>query len=147
MAVSDEDRLRETLRKIEALYAAAGTPGEKMAAGAAAERLRRRFEQTQDKEKSEEFKFSIPDPWSRQMFIALCRRYGLHPFRYTRMHRQTVIIRGPASFVNGVLWPEFEELSLALTLHLGEITDRIIREEVHASTQDAEEVREPPRLR
>lgn len=59
---SGEDRLRETLRKIETLYAAAGTLGEKMAAGAAAERLRRRFEQMQDKEKSEEFKFSIADP-------------------------------------------------------------------------------------
>lgn len=142
MGAPNEERLRETLRKIEALYAAAGTQGEKVAAGAAAERLRRRFEKTRTEEASEEFRFSISDPWSRQLFVALCRRYGLRPFRYSRMHRQSVVVQGPRSFVDGVLWPEFEELSVALTSHLGEITDRIIREEVHASTQDAEEVRE-----
>jgi hypothetical protein len=147
MAASNENRLRETLRKIEALYAAAGTQGEKIAAGAAAERLRRRFEKTRDEEGSEELRFSISDPWSRQLFIALCRRYGLRPFRYSRMHRQSVVVQGPPSFVNDVLWREFEELSVALTTHLEEITNRIIREEVHASTQDAEEVRETPRLR
>lgn len=47
-----------------------------------------------------EFKFSIPDPWSRQLFTALGRRYGLRPFRYRRMHRQTVLIKAPTSFVN-----------------------------------------------
>ncbi|KHA62688.1 hypothetical protein NI18_21700 [Sphingomonas sp. Ant20] len=146
MGAPNEERLRETLRKIEALYAAAGTQGEKVAAGAAAERLRRRFEKTRGEEASEEFRFSISDPWSRQLFVALCRRYGLRPFRYSRMHRQSVVVQGPRSFVDGVLWPEFEELSVALTSHLGEITDRIIREEVHTSTQDAEEVRETPLL-
>ena len=35
----------------------------------------------------------------------------------------------------------------ALTAHLLEITEKIIREEVHASTEDAEEVEEPRRLR
>lgn len=147
MSFPDEDRLRDTLRKIEALYAAAGTPGEKVAAGAAAERIRQRFEKTRGKEASEEFRFSISDPWSRQLFIALCRRYGVRPFRYSRMHRQSIVVKGPPSFVNGMLWPEFNELSAALTLHLSQITDRIIREEVHASTQDAEEVLETPRLK
>jgi hypothetical protein len=88
-----EERLREKLRKIEALYAGATTAGEKSAAGAAAERIRRQFEAASKKERAEEFKFSIPDPWSRQLFIALCRRYGVKPFRYTRMHRQTVMVQ------------------------------------------------------
>ena len=147
MPVSDEDRLRETLRKIEALYAAAGTPGEKVAAGAAAERIRHRFENSQSKEHSEEFRFSIPDPWSRQLFIALCRRYGLRPFRYSRMRAPSVIVKGPSTFVKGVLWPEFEALSDALSAHLSSVTDRIIREEVHASSHDADEVSEPAQLK
>ena len=113
--MQSEDRLREKLRKIEALYAGATTAGEKSAAGAAAERIRRQFEAASKKEQAEEFKFSISDPWSRQLFIALCRRYGLKPFRYTRMHRQTVMVRTPASFVHATLWPEFEDLSQALT--------------------------------
>ena len=145
--MTSEDRLREKLRKIEALFAGAATAGEKAAAGAAADRIRRQFESASKTERPEEFKFSIADPWSRKLFTALCRRYGARPFRYRRMHRQTVIIRAPASFVQGVLWPEFEELSDALTRHLHEITEKIIREEVHAATGDAEEIEEPQRLR
>lgn len=147
MARSSEERLRDKLRKIEALYAGAATPGEKSAAGAAADRIRRRFETASSQEEAEEFKFSITDPWSRQLFIALCRRYGLKPFRYARMHRQTVMVRAPASVVHLTLWPEFEELSRALTSHLNEITSRIIREEVHEATQDADEISEPRQLR
>lgn len=142
-----EERLREKLRKIEALYAGATTVGEQAAAGAAAERIRRQFATASKQERAEEFKFSISDPWSRQLFTALCRRYGIKPIRYARMHRQTVIVRAPASFVRMTLWPEFEELSQALTSHLDEITQKIIREEVHEATQDAEEVSEPRQLR
>jgi hypothetical protein len=79
--------LRGKLRKIEALFAGAATPGEKAAAGAAAERIRERLGQAADKENLIEWKFSIPDIWSRQLFIALCRRYGLRPFRHPRMYR------------------------------------------------------------
>jgi hypothetical protein len=147
LEMNAEQRLREKLRKIEALFAGAATVGEKAAAGAAAERIRRQFSETSSREKSEEFKFSIPDPWSRQLFTALCRRYGLRPFRYTRMHRQTVIVRAPASFVNRTLWPEFEELSDALSTHLLDITNRIIREEVFATNEEAEEIPETARLR
>jgi hypothetical protein len=142
-----EERLREKLRKIEALYAGATIAGEKSAAGAAAERIRRQFEAASKDERAEEFKFSITDPWSRQLFIALCRRYGIKPFRYRRMHRQTVLVRAPASFVQLTLWPEFEELSRALTAHLDEITRKIICDEVHEGTQDAEEINEPRRIR
>lgn len=145
--MTSEDRLREKLHKIEALYAGATTAGEKSAAGAAAERIRRQFEAASKIEQAEEFKFSIPDPWSRQLFIALCRRYGIKPFRYTRMHRQTVMVRAPASFVRLTLSPEFEELSGALIAHLDEITRKIIKEAVHEATQDADEVDEPRQLR
>jgi len=91
--MTPEQSLREKLRKIEALFAGAGTEGEKVATG---------------KEKEIEVKFSISDVWSRQLFVALCRRYGLRPFRYRRMHRQSIIIRAPKIFVEQVLWPELE---------------------------------------
>ncbi len=141
--MTPEQSLREKLRKIEALFAGAATAGEKVAAGTAAERIRDRLGQAADKEKEIEVKFSISDVWPRQLFVALCRRYGLRPFRYRRMHRQTIIIRAPKSFVEQVLWPEFEELSAALTAYLSEITERVIREEVHGETGDADEVEEP----
>ncbi len=144
--MTPEQSLREKLRKIEALFAGAATEGEKVAAGTAAERIRDRLGQAADKEKEIEVKFSISDVWARQLFVALCRRYGLRPFRYRRIHRQTIIIRAPKRFVEQVLWPEFEELSAALTAYLSEITERVIREEVHRETGDADEVEAPRQI-
>ena len=97
--MTPEQELRQKLRKIEALFAGATTGGERIAAGAAAERIRDRLGHAAGKEKQIEVKFSISDTWSRQLFVALCRRYGLRPFRYRRMHRQTIIIKAPKGFV------------------------------------------------
>jgi len=141
-----EETLRDKLRKIEALFAGAATAGEKAAAGAAAERIRRRLESIAGREKREEMRFSIPDLWSRRLFIALCRRYGLQPFRYRRMRRQTIVVAVPRSFAEQVLWPEFQELNAALFAYLSEITDRIIAQEVFGETGDAPERDEPPQL-
>jgi hypothetical protein len=140
-----EQILREKLRKIEALFAGAATAGEKAAAEAAADRIRKRLRKTTGVERAEEVRFSVPDIWSRQLFIALCRRYGLTPFRYRRMHRQTIIVKGPRSFIDQTLWPEFQDLSAALSAYLSEITESVIREEIHGQTGDAEE-RDEPRL-
>jgi hypothetical protein len=144
--MTPEHILREKLRKIEALFAGAATAGEKAAAGAAADRIRGRLGQTAGREASIELRFSIPDVWSRQLFVALCRRYGLRPFRHRRMHRQTLMINAPKSFIEQVLWPEFQELSAALVAYLSEITEKVIREEVHGETGEAEEVDEPTRI-
>jgi hypothetical protein len=58
--------------------------------------------------------FSMPDRWSRHLFLALCRRYGLRPYRYHRQRRNTVMVRAPKGFLDQVLWPEFAELDRAL---------------------------------
>ena len=105
--MNDEAALRDKLRKIEALFAGAATAGEKAAAGAATERIRSRLREEQKREKPVEMKFSLTDPWSRQLFIALSRRYGLRPYRYSRMRQQSVMLRAPQSFLDKVLWPEF----------------------------------------
>ena len=55
-------------------------------------------------------------------------------------------IRAPKSFVDQVLWPEFQELSAALSRYLAEITEKVIREEVHGGTGEADEVDAPRRL-
>ena len=141
-----ENDLREKLRKIEALFAGAATPGEKSAAGAAAARIRERLNQSEDNETAVETRFRVTDPWSRKLFSALCRRYGIRPYRYPRMQRQTIIVRAPNSFVRRVLWPEFQELDTALRAYLADVTERVISEEVHRETRDADEVAEPVRI-
>jgi hypothetical protein len=144
--MNDEAALRDKLRKIEALFAGAATAGEKAAAGAAAERIRRRLREEEKREKPVEIRFSLPDPWSRQMFIALCRRYGLRPYRYPRMRRQSIIVRAPETFLNSVLWPEFQEINAALSDYLAQVTDKVIREAVYKDAGDAEEVPEPAKI-
>lgn len=73
--MTPEHILRDKLRKIEALFAGAATPGEKAAAGAAAGRIRDHLGKTAGTEKSVELKFSIPDAWSRQLFMNFLLAY------------------------------------------------------------------------
>src|ERR1041385_7375779 len=115
---SDEDLLRDKLRKIEALFAGATTPGERGGAGAAASRIKARLQELGRHETPVEMRFSVSDPWSRKLLIALCRRYGVHPYRYPRMRRQTVVVKAPRSFLDNVLWPEFQEINAALVEYL-----------------------------
>lgn len=133
----DEAQLREKLRKIEALFAGAGTAGERMAAEAALERLRARLAETQKRDKPIEMQFSLGDQWSRRLFIALCRRYGLRPYRLPRQRLTTVMLRVPKGFVDQVLWPEFQELNAALVHYLDEITIRVIKAAIHDDASEA----------
>jgi hypothetical protein len=144
--MSGDARLREKLRKIEALFTGAGTEGERLAAEAALARVRARLAEIERSEKPTEFQFSVPDTWSRHLFLALCRRYGISPYRYPRQRRSTVVLRAPRRFVEDVLWPEFRELDAELRAYLQEVTLRMIREEVYADTSEAPEVSEPPAL-
>lgn len=140
--MNDDAELRARLRKIEALFAGAGTAGEKLAAGAALQRIRERLEQARRTAGPIEMKFTFPDFWARRLFVALCRRYALEPYRYKRQRRTTVMLKVPRSFVDETLWPEFGELHRALNDYLNKATERIIREEVHGDTAEAPEVDE-----
>jgi hypothetical protein len=135
-----DSRMREKLRKVEALFAGAGTAGERLAAEAALARIRARLAEESRRESPVEMQFSIADPWARLLFMALCRRYGLAPYRYHRQRRSTVMVRLPKSFMEVVLWPEFRELEAELRSYLEEVTQRVIREDVYADTSDAAEV-------
>ena len=138
--MDDRDRLFERLRKIEALYAGAATPGERDAAASARERIRARLASAEQEERSEEFRFTLDNLWSRKIFVALLRRYGIEPYRYSRQRRTTVMARVPRSFVAETLMPEFEEMNRALSEHLERITDDIISQEISHDTSEAREV-------
>jgi hypothetical protein len=135
-----DSKLREKLRKIEALFAGAGTEGERLAAEAALHRIRARLAEFGRSEAPSEIQISVPDTWSRHLFLALCRRYGIEPYRYPRQRRTTVMVRAPRRFVDDVLWPEFRELDAELRSYLQEVTLRVIREEIFADASDAHEV-------
>ena len=135
--MDDRNKLFETLRKIEALHAGAATPGERDAAASARERIRARLASFTPEERSEEFRFTMDNRWSRKIFVALLRRYGIAPYRYSRQRRNTVMARVPRSFVDQTLMPEFEAMNRALTDHLERITDDIISQEISHDTSEA----------
>ena len=139
--MSDEAQLREKLRKIEALFAGAGTEGERLAAEAALARVRARLAEIERQDRAVELQFSLTDPWSRRLFLALCRRYGLDPYRLPRQRRTTVMLNAPRGFVETVLWPEFQDLNALLVDILDEVTIRLIREVVHRDASEAPERR------
>jgi hypothetical protein len=131
-----EQQLREQLRKISALYEGATTPGERSAAAAAIERVKKAIAAIAHTEPLSEYQFTLPDLWQRRLFWALCRRYGLEPFRYKRQRHTTVVVRAPKTFVDRTLWPEYRQLRDALDSYLNEATDRIIREEVYGNAEE-----------
>jgi hypothetical protein len=136
---SIEDTLLETLRKIEALHAGTNFDGERDAAKRAAERIRARIAELRGHEREEERHYSLPDPWKRQLFVALCRRYGLKPFRERGRRSSTIQVRAPRSFHLKTLWPQFLALADQLDDHLGEVTKRVIREAIHDDVTEAPE--------
>jgi len=85
----------EKLRRIEALHAGATTPGERDAAANAIRHIQQRLALAEKEEPPVEYKFTLADQWSRKLFIALARRYGLKPFRYRERSgfKSTVPIR------------------------------------------------------
>jgi hypothetical protein len=133
-----ENELLKKLRKVERLFAGATTPGERVAAADAMQRIKQRLKEQAGKEKEIEYKFTLADGWSRKLFIALLRRYGLRPYRLTRQRRNTVMARVPRSFVDETLWPEFIELSEVLKKYLDEVTERVIAQGIHADNAEEE---------
>ena len=99
--------LREKLRKISALFEGATTIGERHAAAAAIDRVRKALAVAAQTEQPVETQFTLPDQWSRRLFTALWRRYGLEPYRHRRQRHTRVVVRAPRSFVHSTLWPEF----------------------------------------
>ena len=140
--MTDEQSLIDKLRKVEALFAGAASDGERAAAANAMERIRERLRTVQLVDPPVEFRFGMTDEWSRRLFVALLRRYGITPYRYGGQRRTTVMARAPRSFVDETLWPEFQELSRELQRYLAEVTDRVIAAGVYADSSDAE-VRAP----
>jgi hypothetical protein len=137
--LTTEQELREKLRKIAALYEGATSVGERDAANAALNRVRAALSAAEKSEPVVEMTFRLPDRWSRQLFLALCRRYGLKPFRYPRQRYSTVVLRAPRKFINVTLWPEYLEIAHALEEYLNRATQRIIQEEVFGDAAEAEE--------
>ncbi len=138
----NETRLAEKLKLIEALYSGATTEGEKEAAGNALERIKNRLKEIHKQDPPIEYKFTLTNMWSKKLFVALLRRYDIKPFRYYRQRYTTVMANVSKTFVDETLWPEFVELDTVLQSYLEEITNKIISQNIHGDSSDAEVVKQ-----
>lgn len=131
------ERLLEKLRRIEALFARPGTEGERAAAEQARRRILERLGPDAPKdpprtatrpqpEPTVEFRFTLRDPWSKRLLVALLDRHGIAPFQRRGQRRTTVRARLSRRFVDEVLWPEFVALDRELRRELDRATDRIL---------------------
>ena len=132
-------KLLDKLRRIEALHDGAATDGERIAAAEALRRTSERLASLGRSEPPVEYRFSLDNTWSRKLFLALLRRYGLRPYRYTRQRRNTIMVRVPPSFVDP-LWREFGALNEALREHLDALAEKVIAEAISGDTSEAEEI-------
>ena len=138
--MNERDRLLEKLRRIEALFAGAASDGERTAADTARQRIAAKLQRQGLADPPVEYRFTLDNVWSRKLFLALLRRYGIRPYRYARQRRTTVMAQVSKSFVDETLWPEFQELAAALQEHLDRITDDIIKQAISGDTSEADEV-------
>ncbi len=138
----DEARLIEKLRLIEAMFAGATTEGEKVAAGRARQRILDRLKQYEREDPPMEYRFSMGDMWSRKVFVALLRRYGIEPYRYKRQRYTTVMARVSKKFVDETLWPEFQEFAGTLRTYLSDVTDNVVSQVIHKDSSEATVVEE-----
>lgn len=141
--MTEEDKLIEKLRRIEALFADASTPGERDAAGAARDRIRARVREQQQVDPPVEYTFNLRDTWSHKLLAALLRRYQIRPYRYHGQRYTTIMARVPKRFLDEILWPEFQELNKTLSTFLAEVTDRVIAQAVEAGSAEVEEETPP----
>lgn len=137
--LTQEEHLIDKLRKVEALFAGAASDGERDAAAYAIERIRERLRRLEEVDPPVEYKFTMNNAWSRKLFVALMRRYGIKPYRYAGQRYTTVMANVSKGFVDQILWPEFRELDTELQRFLDDVTERVIAAGVFADQSEAEE--------
>jgi hypothetical protein len=140
--MNDEERLKAKLRAIEALYAGATTPGERVAAGLAQQRISARLAELGESDEVE-YQFSLTR-WSRRLLLALAKRYGIKPYRYKRQRRTTLVIRASERFLKETFIPQFDQMCDTLYDHLDEVTKRVVGEVVHSDMSEAPVVDSQP---
>ena len=132
--MAERDDIQRKLEKLEALFARGATAGERAAAGAALERLNSRLDA--DTEPEVEFQYSLPDAWAVKIFIALCRKHGVHPYRYPRQRRTTVMVKVRQSEFEQTVMAEFNTLHAELVAYFKDTVDHLIADAMKSDGDD-----------
>lgn len=122
--------ITEKINKIEALIAGAKSDGERQAAEFAKQRLEQKINSTPI-----EYSIRLNSLWKKKLFIALCNKYELRTYRYMRQKYTTTMVQVSKSFLDLVLWPEFNKYAVILD----QLTDEILTDlitQIHSSQEE-----------
>ncbi len=114
--------LEEKLRKIEALLNSTSSPGEKHAAELAIKRLMEKNLQ----QRQIEFTITADCHWKKRLFIAVCKKHHVAPYRYAKQRYTTTVVRVTEPFMKQVLWPEFKKYASIFESFAEEIMSDLI---------------------
>ena len=78
----------ERIKKVEALISWAKSDWEKNAAMAAKERIFKKYPELDIKNNIVEYTIKTQDSWHKKLFVAICRKYNIKPYRYYRQNIQ-----------------------------------------------------------
>jgi hypothetical protein len=133
-----QEDIRERLAKLEVLFARGATEGERAAAGAALERLQARLDLAGSPhgESEIELQNTLPDVWAVHLFVALCRKHGVKPYRYPRQRRTTVMVRVRKAAFEQTIAAEFRMLHRELTTYFDEMVTHLITDVMKSDGDD-----------
>lgn len=98
----DEDALVSRLEELERKVARGGPVG--------IEACRAELAAWRQREPDSEFRLVLPTPASQVAFLAMCRGYGLVPYRAARQRKTTVSVRVPSGFMHAILKPRLQAM-------------------------------------
>ncbi len=134
----------DKIAKIEALIQRASSEGERNAARLAKERvlallMQQQDQKTKEQERKEEepreYKISTGNSWKKRLFVALCSKHELRTYRYYRQKHTNTCVRVAKTFMDKILWPEFQQYSKLLEELVEEILKELITK-IHASEEE-----------
>ncbi|WP_101069210.1 hypothetical protein [Roseovarius salinarum] len=136
--MADDTEMREKLVKLEALFAHGATEGERAAAGAARDRLQAKLAPQGDGADAPEveLQYSLPDVSSVRIFVALCRKYDIRPYRYSRQRRTTVMVRVQQASFDQTVAAEFRTLHKELTAYFNATVEHLIADAMKSDGSD-----------
>lgn len=125
----------DKIRKIEALIASTSSEGERKAAEFAKQRLLEKADA-----QPLEYKIGSDGLWKKRLFMALCQKHGLSPYRRSGQKRTTTLVRSTKPFMDEVLWPEYLKYATAFDELASDILNDLVQKIHRVSDEDEREI-------
>lgn len=122
----------EKISKIQALIERASSEGERQAATLAKERILRRQAQ-----EPIEYRLRLRSPWQKNLFLTLCKKYGLRAYRYPKQSHNTAMVRAAPALMDELLLSELKKYSDMLQDLIQEVLDTVLAKIEHGEEEIA----------